>query len=168
MIKITPDCTTLASGSWDETVKIWDLPTGYLIHTLQPHRVGAFSIKITRDSKKTVIRSCKDLKLWNLKTGKLESHKDLIYDCTLHQMCYDNKKIIYNELDRVTNTQYVKVWDTLTDNVSKFVISDGYKPYFFSITPDESKIISACDDIVKIANGCDYDESQAERYVTLV
>ncbi|CCQ54810.1 High-affnity carbon uptake protein Hat/HatR [Crocosphaera watsonii WH 0005] len=37
-MSISPDGKTLASGSKDKTVKLWNLETGELIRTLQGHQ----------------------------------------------------------------------------------------------------------------------------------
>ena len=34
-VALSADCALLASGSWDETVRLWDARTGQLLHLLQ-------------------------------------------------------------------------------------------------------------------------------------
>ena len=40
-----PDGTLLAAGSYDETVRIWDIATGNTLHILDGHQGGARYIR---------------------------------------------------------------------------------------------------------------------------
>lgn len=37
-VAFSPDGSTLANGSWDETIKVWDVKTGECLRTLRPER----------------------------------------------------------------------------------------------------------------------------------
>ncbi|MGE5657669.1 MAG: protein kinase domain-containing protein [Actinomycetota bacterium] len=62
----------LASGSADETIKIWDLQTGALKTTLRGHTDAVLSVAISPDGQ-TLASGSRDgtVKLWNLNTGAL-------------------------------------------------------------------------------------------------
>ena len=47
-LAVSPD-GLLASGSWDQTVKIWQLKTGQLLHTLAEHNAAVKAIAISPD-----------------------------------------------------------------------------------------------------------------------
>ena len=66
---ITP--SILASGSWDKTIKLWDIPTGQLIRTLTGHTSGIWwSVDLLNSQ--TLVSGSRDgtIKLWNWSTGE--------------------------------------------------------------------------------------------------
>lgn len=73
------DDTTLATGSYDNTIKIWDLESGQEIRTLEGHTRGIRSLQM--DEQKLVSASLDGtVKFWNWRTGQLlntlSSHAD--------------------------------------------------------------------------------------------
>ncbi|KAJ4391281.1 hypothetical protein N0V93_004898 [Gnomoniopsis smithogilvyi] len=73
------DDTTLATGSYDNTIKIWDLETGEEVRTLTGHTRGIRSLQM--DDHKLLSASLDGtVKFWNWRTGQclrtLSSHSD--------------------------------------------------------------------------------------------
>jgi WD40 repeat protein len=70
-LALSPSGQILASGSDDQTIKLWNTTTGKLLHTLNGHRDRIKSILITPDEK-TVISTSFDntIKFWDTQTGK--------------------------------------------------------------------------------------------------
>jgi WD40 repeat protein len=53
-VAISPDGRTLASGSWDDTIKIWNLATGEQIRTLSGHSDSVWSVAISPNGRTLV------------------------------------------------------------------------------------------------------------------
>ncbi|HEY4382936.1 MAG TPA: hypothetical protein VGN34_00465 [Ktedonobacteraceae bacterium] len=64
-VAISPDSTILVSGSWDHTIKIWNLSTGKEIRTLSDHTDEVWSVAISPDGA-TLVSSSDDktIKVW--------------------------------------------------------------------------------------------------------
>ena len=67
----SPDGSVLASGSWDNTVRLWDTQTGHAKKTLLGHNDRIVSLAYSPDA--TMIASGswdKTVRLWNTRTGQ--------------------------------------------------------------------------------------------------
>jgi len=68
-VAIGPDGKTLASGSFDDTIKLWNLETRQEIATLTGHSDWVLSVTISPDDQTLVSGSADGtIKLWNLET----------------------------------------------------------------------------------------------------
>ncbi len=84
-VAFSPDGKTLASGSFDSTVKLWDVQTGQQIRSLEGHTDIVPSVAFSPDGKTLASGSCYrnkrpmikgleclegEIKLWNIETGE--------------------------------------------------------------------------------------------------
>ena len=60
----------LASGSLDNTIKIWNLETGECIRTLAGHSMAVVSLQLLENNKLASGSEDKSIRIWNVDTGE--------------------------------------------------------------------------------------------------
>ncbi len=84
LIAVSPDGRSLASGSEDKTIHLWDLTTGKELRRLQGHTAPVWSVAFAPDGRSLASGSDdKTIRLWDLASGKelrrLEGHTGTVY-----------------------------------------------------------------------------------------
>jgi len=71
-VAFSPDGQILASGSYDETIRLWNVNAGTLLRTLEGHEWEVTSVAFSPDGK-TLASGSRDetTRLWNVETGEL-------------------------------------------------------------------------------------------------
>jgi WD40 repeat protein len=105
---MSPDGTRLFSGSHDNTIRVWDLTTGALLHTLTGHTHVVDCLEMSPDGLKLVSGSYdKTIRVWDLTTGALlhtlTGHTGSVY-CL--KMSPDGLKLVSG-----SNDNTIRVWD---------------------------------------------------------
>jgi WD40 repeat protein len=84
-VAYSPDGQTLASGSDDNTIKLWNVNTGNLLQTLTGHSQQVRSVAYSPDGQTLASGGMYDetIKLWDVKTGNLlqtlPGHSESVY-----------------------------------------------------------------------------------------
>jgi WD40 repeat protein len=70
-VAYSPDGKTLASGSGDKTVKLWDVATGKNTATIKGHTEGVHAVAYSSDGR-TLASGSGDgtIKLWDVRAGR--------------------------------------------------------------------------------------------------
>ena len=79
-VALTPDGRCAISGSWDGTLRVWDLEEGQSVRTSKVTAGWVNSVAITPDASAVSASSDRTLRVWDLESGQsmhtLEGHKD--------------------------------------------------------------------------------------------
>lgn len=134
-VAISPDGQTLVSGSYDATIKVWNLRTGQLLRTLSGHSSQVSAVAISPDGKFVISGSeDKTIKVWNLHKGQslrtLSDHSEIVWSIAISP---DGQTFASGGGDRVINVWRLRTGQLLcclqghSDSVSGVTISfDGH------------------------------------------
>jgi WD40 repeat protein len=71
-VAFSPDGARIASGSADETIKLWDAASGRLLRTFEGHSNSVASVAFSPDGARIVSGSGdKTIKFWDAASGRL-------------------------------------------------------------------------------------------------
>jgi WD40 repeat protein len=110
-VAITRDGRLVVSGSWDRTLKLWDLANGLELRTLAGHTGQVYAVAVTPDGRLAVSGSeDRTLKVWDLGNGvELHNLASHIEGVSAVAITPDGRLAVSGSYD---NT--LKVWDLAT------------------------------------------------------
>ena len=117
-VVFSPDGKILASGSYDNTVKLWDVATGASLSTLEGHEYVVYSVAFSPDGKTLASGSSdRTIKLWDVATGaNIATLKGYGLEVSSVAFSPDGTTLASGSYD---NT--IKLWDvTMQTNISTF------------------------------------------------
>ncbi|WP_017654791.1 AAA-like domain-containing protein [Fortiea contorta] len=150
-VVFSPDGKTLASASWDKTIKLWNVGTGKQIASLTTgHQSGISSVVFSPDGKTLASASWdKTIKLWNVGTGKQ------ITSLTGHQRWVSS--VMFSPdggtLASAGGDETVKLWNVATGK--QIASLTGHRSWVNSVvfSPDGKTLASASlDRTIKLWN----------------
>lgn len=142
-VAFSPDGKTLASGSFDNTVKIWDAQSGVLKRTLTGHSDKVLAVAYSPDGKTLASGSIdRTVKIWDAQTGALKQnligHGNAVWSVAYSP---DGKTLASGSMDKA-----VKLWDAQTGASKLTMVGHVGGIYAVAYSPDGKTLASGGDD----------------------
>ena len=150
-VAFSPDGKMLASASWDQTVRLWDVETEQLLYTLTGHTRGVVSVAFSPDGGTLASASWDStIQLWNPYTG---GHKKTLagyYSDGVESVVFspDGKMLASGSAD-----QTVLLWNTTTWQVERTLMGHTDVIDTVAFSPDGDTLASGSrDETIRLWN----------------
>jgi GTPase SAR1 family protein len=147
-VAVTPDGRSVLCGSYDKTVRIWDLASGRLLRTMEGHTEPVDSVAVTPDGRSILSGSSdKTVRIWDLVSGRLlrtmEGHTEPVNSVAVTP---DGQFVLSGSYDNMVGT-----WDLASGRLLRAMEGHTDSVLSVAVTPDGRSILSGSnDDTVRI------------------
>jgi len=118
-VTFSHDSKLLASASYDKTVRIWDVGTGFLQQTLEGHSDGVMSVAFSHDSKLLASASYDEtVRIWDVSTSFC--HQIVTVNTVITSLSFDSI-----DSNLLTNVGSCKVYRTELSTTSEYSQEGG-------------------------------------------
>ena len=153
-LALSPDGQTLATGSYDQKIKLWSVADGAEIKALSGHNGGVFGLSFRPDGKVLASASAdRTVKLWDVASGKrLDTFSQPLKEQTAVAFSPDGKSVAAGGVDN-----RIRIW-TVSDDAQ-----EGTNPLRLTRFAHEGAILN----LIFAADGNTIASSAADRTVKL-
>jgi len=142
-VAYSPDGRRIASGSYDRTVRVWDVQSGAELACLRGHDSDVRSVAYSPDGRRIASGSeDKTVRVWDAQSGAelacLRGHEDVV-----HSTAYspDGRRIVSGSHDKT-----VRVWDAQSGAELACLRGHGERVRSVAYSPDGRRIVSGSED----------------------
>lgn len=141
-VGISPDGSTIAGGTSEQNIELWNFSTGKKLQTLKGNTGRVYDIYFSPDGKKLVSASDdRKVMIWEVKTGRilntLTGHQERVYTAIFSP---DGKFVASSGADRT-----IRLWNAETGKLMNTLQEKSWV-YDVSYTPDGKTLASASKD----------------------
>jgi WD40 repeat protein/tRNA A-37 threonylcarbamoyl transferase component Bud32 len=142
-VALSPGGHILVTGSWDKTIKVWNVATGQLLRTLMGHQEAVWSVAVSGDGNTLASGSSdQEIKIWNLPSGQLLhtliGHSNWVAAVALSP---NGDLIVSGSSDKT-----LKVWSWDRGELIHTLTGHSYGITCVAITPDGQTLVSGSGD----------------------
>ncbi|MCL2211012.1 MAG: caspase family protein [Treponema sp.] len=144
-VALSPDGKTIASGSYEGTIKIWDIITGREIRTFYGHLNNINDLTFSSNGKQIISGSSDNtIKIWDVYTeNEIRTLPCNPYSVACVAINSNGNRIVsgINGHDNYSSVGLIKIWDAITGREINTL--SGYSSGVFSlaISPDDRHIL---------------------------
>jgi len=159
-VAFSPDGRMLASGSDDNTIKLWDVATGQELRTLTGHARQVSSVAFSSDGRTLASGSAdKTIKLWDAATGQelrtLAGHADEVDSVAFSP---DGRTLASGSADKT-----IKLWDVASGHELRTLAGHTGLIFLVAFSPDGRTLASgSADKTIKL-----WDAATGQELLTL-
>ena len=151
-VAFSPDGQLIASGSYDNTVRLWDLETGVQQHSLTKHTDSVYAVAFSPDGK-TLASGSRDntIRLWNV-SNLLTRHVLIGHTSSIWTIAFSQDSLT---LVSRSNDGTLRLWDVDSGKEQRTITGHGHTQRVVSIaySPDGNKLVSGSwDKVVRLWN----------------
>ncbi len=143
-VSFSPDGKTLVSGSWDDTIRLWNVETGKEKAILTRHTRDITSVDISPDGK-TLASGSRDgtIRLWDLESGRETTILKGNTNWSVLSVGYSpNGKILASG----SSDNLIRLWDVETGKEKAILKGHSNEVHSVSFSPDGKALVSGSND----------------------